>query len=55
MSIAELLARKVKAGEIDPKSVPAPVRNGGVRYYAKTDTVSNFAWAEAACETEQKH
>ena len=46
MKLAEYLSRKVNMRECDPKTVPAPVRNGVVRFYAKRDVVSDFAWAE---------
>ena len=46
MKLAEYLASKVKAGECDAKTVPTPVHDGVVRFYAKRDVVSDFAWAE---------
>jgi len=49
MKMAEYLATKVKAGEVDAKAVPAQVREGVARYYGEKQQAADFAWAEWEC------
>ena len=52
MKIADILADKVKTGQVDPRELPKVVVDGVRRHYAETDHKARYAEAFAWAEVE---